>query len=53
MPTTAEAFTRTGDLPASARLGHWLPHSRDVLLERSNVHLYFLADRLVIGDSTS
>jgi hypothetical protein len=49
MPTTAEAFTRTGELPANARLGHWLPHSKDVLLERSNVHLYVLADRLTIG----
>ena len=49
MPTTAAVFTNTGDLPANARLGHWLPHSKDVLLERSNIHLYVLADRLAIG----
>jgi hypothetical protein len=48
MPTTAEAFTKTGDLPADARLGHWLPHTKDVLLERDNVHLYLLADRLAV-----
>jgi hypothetical protein len=48
MPTTTEAFAKTGDLPADARVGHWLPHSKDVLLERDNVHLYFLADRLAV-----
>jgi hypothetical protein len=48
MPTTAEAFTKTGDMPADARVGHWLPHSKDVLLERDNVHLYLLADRLAV-----
>jgi hypothetical protein len=39
MPTVAEAFT----------VRHRLPHSKEVLLERLNVRLYFLADRLTIG----
>ncbi len=49
MPTTAEAFTKTGNLPADARFGHWIPRSKDVLLERDNVHLYILGDRLTVG----
>lgn len=49
MPTTPEAYLKTGDLPDDARIGEWLPRSKDVLLERDDVRLYFLADRLTIG----
>ena len=45
MPITLETALKSGTLPADARLGHWLPGSKDVLLERGNVHLWFLGDR--------
>ena len=46
MPITPEAVLRTGDLPGDAVVGEWLPGSKDVLLEREDVRLWFLGDRL-------
>jgi hypothetical protein len=46
MPITPEAVLRTGDLPIDAVVGEWLPGSKDVLLERDEVRLWFLGDRL-------
>jgi hypothetical protein len=47
MPVTPQTLERTGNLPADARAGEWVHRTKDVLLERSDIHLYFLADRLV------
>ena len=46
MAITPETVLKTGTLPGDAVLGEWLPGSKDVLLERSDVHLWFLTDRL-------
>jgi len=46
MAITAETLLKTGDLPDDAVLGEWLPGSKDILLERSDVHLWALTDRL-------
>jgi hypothetical protein len=50
MPITPETVERTGELPADARIGEWLPGSKDVLLERKDVRLYPLSDRLVLHE---
>jgi hypothetical protein len=46
MPITAETILKTGPLPDDAVVGEWLPGSKDVLLERDDVRLWFLTDRL-------
>jgi hypothetical protein len=46
MAITPETVLKTGDLPDDAVLGEWLPDSKDVLLERDNVRLWVLSDRL-------
>ena len=46
MPITPEVVLRTGPLPVDAVVGEWLPGSKDVLLEREDVRLWFLGDRL-------
>lgn len=51
MPITPETIERTGETPEGVEVGEWIPGSKDVLLERDEVRLYFLADRLVV-DST-
>ncbi|HEY5639637.1 MAG TPA: hypothetical protein VIW01_06260, partial [Dehalococcoidia bacterium] len=37
---------KTGDVPEDARIGEWVRDTKDVLLERDDVHLYFFSDRL-------
>ena len=48
MPITPETIARTGDVP-DVDVGEWIPGSKDVLMERDDVRLYFLSDRLVWG----
>lgn len=47
MPITPETFRRTEDLPADIAVGDWIPHSKDTLLDREDVRLWDLSDRLV------
>ncbi|MCH7809184.1 MAG: DUF5317 domain-containing protein [Chloroflexi bacterium] len=46
MPITPETLQKTGDVPEDARIGEWVRDTKDVLLERDDVHLYFFSDRL-------
>lgn len=46
MAITPQTILKTGSLPDDAVAGEWLPGSKDVLLERGDVHLWFLTDRL-------
>jgi len=46
MPITPETLQKTGDVPEDARLGEWVRGTKDVLLERDEVHLHFFSDRL-------
>jgi hypothetical protein len=46
MAITPETVLKTGDLPEDAVIGEWLPGSKDVLLEREDVRLWSLTDRL-------
>ena len=53
MPITPETILRTGALPEGVSTGDWIPGSKDVLLAREDVHLWFLTDRLVWDDISS
>jgi hypothetical protein len=53
MPITAETILKTGPMPEDAAVGKWLPGSKDVLLERDDVRLWFLADRFTWGAVSS
>jgi uncharacterized membrane protein len=53
MPITPETLLQTGPLPDGAAIGRWLPGTKDVLLEREDVHLYFFSDRIVWQDISS
>ncbi len=46
MAITPETLHKTGRLPHDAVVGEWLPGSKDILLEREDVHLRALTDRL-------
>jgi hypothetical protein len=46
MPITTETILKTGPLPDDAVVGEWLPGSKDILLDRDDVRLWFLTDRL-------
>ena len=46
MAITPETLLRSGPLPHDAVLGQWVPGTKDVLLNRSDVHLWPLTDRL-------
>jgi len=46
MPITPETLEKTGDIPEDARVGEWVEGTKDVLLEREDVRLYALSDRL-------
>jgi hypothetical protein len=46
MAITPETILKTGSIPGDAVIGEWLPGSKDVLVERADVHLWFLTDRL-------
>ena len=46
MAITPETILRTGPMPEDAVVGEWLPGSKDVVLEREDVRLWFLTDRL-------
>jgi hypothetical protein len=46
MPITPETLQKTGDIPEDAEIGEWVSGTKDVLLERDDVRLYFLSDRL-------
>ncbi len=46
MAITPQTILKTGSLPDDAVVGEWLPGSKDILLERGDVHLWFLTDRL-------
>lgn len=46
MAITPQTILKTGSLPGDAVAGEWLPGSKDILLERGDVHLWFLTDRL-------
>ena len=46
MPITPETLQKTGGVPEDARIGEWVRDTKDVLLERDDVHLYFFSDRL-------
>lgn len=50
MPITPETLERSGDVPDDVEVGEWIPDSKDVLLERDDVRLYFLSDRIVSDD---
>jgi len=47
MPITEETLLRSGSIPSDAVLGEWLPGTKDILLHRSDIHLWPLTDRLV------
>ena len=53
MAITPETILKSGTLPDDAVVGEWLPGSKDILLERADVHLWFLTDRLVWDDISS
>jgi hypothetical protein len=44
MPTTPEVFAKYS-WPEGVTVGHWIPNSKDILLERDDIRLYFLSDR--------
>lgn len=46
MAITQETLLKTGDIPDDAVVGEWLPGSKDILLEREDVRLWALTDRL-------
>lgn len=46
MAITPETLLKTGVVPDDAVVGEWLPRSKDILLERDDVHLWGLTDRL-------
>ena len=46
MAITPETIMKTGSLPHDAVVGEWLPGTKDILLEREDVHLWFFTDRL-------
>jgi len=46
MAITPRTILKTGSLPDDAVVGEWLPGSKDILLERGDVHLWSLTDRL-------
>ena len=46
MPITPETLLKTGDIPEDARIGEWVEDTKNVLLERDDVRLYFFSDRL-------
>jgi hypothetical protein len=48
MPTTARAYGTNDPIPEDVNPGDWIPHSKDVLLDRADVHLYVLSDHLVV-----
>ena len=50
MPITPGTLLRSGDIPEDAKIGEWVPDSKDVLLERGDVRLYALSDRIVWDD---
>jgi Family of unknown function (DUF5317) len=45
MPTTPEDYAKYS-WPQDATIGSWIPHTKDVLLERKDVRLYYLGDHL-------
>jgi hypothetical protein len=47
MAVTPETLLKTGPLPGDAVLGEWVPGTKDVLLQRADVRLWPLTDRLV------
>jgi hypothetical protein len=47
MAVTPETLLKTGPLPSDAVVGEWVPGTKDILLERSDVNLWPLTDRLV------
>ena len=53
MPITPETLQKTGEVPEDARIGEWVKDTKDVLLERDDVHLYFFSDRLTSDLSPS
>ena len=53
MAITPETILKSGKLPEDAVVGEWLHGSKDILLERADVHLWFLTDRLVWDDISS
>ena len=46
MPITPETLRKTGGVPEDTPIGEWVKDTKDVLLERDDVHLYFFSDRL-------
>ncbi len=46
MPITPETLQKTGDVPEDARIGEWVRDTKDVLLERDEVHPYYFSGRL-------
>jgi hypothetical protein len=44
MPTTPEVYAKYS-WPEGVRVGERVPNSKDILLEREDVHLYVLSDR--------
>jgi len=47
MAITPETLLQSGSMPGDAVLGEWVPGTKDILLHRSDVHLWALTDRLV------
>lgn len=48
MPITPQTLEKTGDVPEGVEIGEWVPHSKDVLKNREDIHFYALSDRLTI-----
>jgi len=46
MPITPETLEKTGNVPEDASIGEWVRDTKDVLLKRDDVRLYFFSDRL-------
>ena len=49
MPVTPETLAH-GGFPDDVSLGEWVPGSKDVLLSREDVRLWFLSDRFVLDE---
>jgi hypothetical protein len=44
MPTSPEVYAKYS-WPEGVTVGHWIPGSKDILLERDDIRFYFLSDR--------
>jgi len=52
MPVTPDTLERVGPPPENVSLGEWVPHTKDVLLERADTRLWLLTDVLAWKNPT-